>query len=1015
MAALQISNLRVCRELDSEKQARLSAEANLEDHMDRVRNLEDLLCSAQIELDDKQLEWENRQEDMETIIKQLEDEREQIFRATSLADDEELIVLRQKYTLLKETHKIHLENSQSEIHDLRNELSMRNAANHEVESRIEALKRDLHSNEQELAIAAEAADEVIKNRGLQDHITKLNREMVKRDAKIREMKRAIGDLKEALIKSVEDSAERRIRESSENLSANAEDRGLGNVKKIAQLQAKIERLTKANDIHKRCEKDLKETALKLNFDLDKREKHIENLQEQLVAFQKQMRKLQFAQSKREKNQNRSRSESFHPRDGENDEDDPVDSSKDHRLAKLLDEERRNAAASTKERWDAEKKMQKRIDNIKSKLDEKSEKLSLLLNREKTLKDSLARFQLENAKLTKRLSALGSIPSIAVAALEAQHQHHTNKKQLQQHQRNSEASATTENSSYFTRESSSTDPSRPSNTTDITDYAYFDPDDIDINSEESAVRKRLLKTLSQLDNAQMQIRQLESENDQWKRVAEVDRMREIKTLKRNIEKLNEKFEEKDSSNSSSDSEQGTNSINSSDGESSDTSSGKNFRSCSKSPEKSAENIKRGFNYSEKKGEKSKHLIPVLEARIEDLIQRLNVADDEKLELEQKLLEEKFEKEKLQTEGHRMERKISEVQEKLKVQAEIQAAKVARKALNEIPGLNISYTQLRTSTSRLLANKSKDDLAAVIDHLSAAAEKLKAENDQFKKGTSGTISSLKYMDMVKEIKSLKKDRVEAIEMAKAKAISDAQSSKVEEENNKLRAQNKRDSDKLKRLTQHMTELEVSNDELLKEVANLRKNATNTDDLDLHDLENVQQRIHDDAEMISQLKDKLEDKNKIIQTLSVHNNNDSEKSQIDEVRKLKRELEVWQAQSNQAKEQLEYYLKIEGNQSRANAQIEANIAEMHGGLGEVIYERNMLRDKVASLEYQIQKLKAELSNFDGTFMAELEELKNKYRETLKLNIKYEEHIRNLCSELGYSAQRILSQPFRRYNSDR
>ncbi|KAJ3076958.1 hypothetical protein HDU98_010252 [Podochytrium sp. JEL0797] len=88
------------------------------------------------------------------------------------------------------------------------------------------------------------------------------------------------------------------------------------------------------------------------------------------------------------------------------------------------------------------------------------------------------------------------------------------------------------------------------------------------------------------------------------------------------------------------------------------------------------------------------------------------------------------------------------------------------------------------------------------------------------------------------------------------------------------------------------------------------------------------------------------------------------------------------------------------------------MQGGLGEVVVERNALREKVSKLEREIEQLKSELSSFDGSFMDELEELKNKYRETIKTNIKYEEHIRRLCDACGYSADRILAQPFRRHD---
>ncbi|KAJ3344968.1 hypothetical protein HDU83_004566 [Entophlyctis luteolus] len=453
MATLQIANLRLRRDLDAEVHAKLAAQASLDSHLDRVKVLEDALCEAQINLDDKQLEWENRQEDMECIIKQLEDEREKIFQAASLADlkhslpdrslpishqleaalrmliersrlltaqeikianlegkieslkekvgeskekiaekdahitelridvarhdlrageglseydnktrelvrrregeamrsaqevvnslqrqlakkeelieryretinekrkeitehkeeskkeiqklteivntlndrqvnklktpyevpqqllssksemlvrflvcsdlnitvrqqnidqilelenilklkSEELASLQQKYTLLKDTHNHHLETAHTELQNLRHELSLRNATLHESETLIENLKRSLHEHKEELALAAEAADEAIKCRGLQEHVAKLNREIAKRDAKIVSMKSAIDELKEALVKTAEEVAEKKIRGSMESLNTDTDE---GPLRRITQLEARIDK------------------------------------------------------------------------------------------------------------------------------------------------------------------------------------------------------------------------------------------------------------------------------------------------------------------------------------------------------------------------------------------------------------------------------------------------------------------------------------------------------------------------------------------------------------------------------------------------------------------------------------------------------------------------------------------------------------------------------------------------------------------------------------------------------
>jgi hypothetical protein len=96
-------------------------------------------------------------------------------------------------------------------------------------------------------------------------------------------------------------------------------------------------------------------------------------------------------------------------------------------------------------------------------------------------------------------------------------------------------------------------------------------------------------------------------------------------------------------------------------------------------------------------------------------------------------------------------------------------MAKISKNIVPGLTITLGQLKASTSRLLANKSTDELISVIDHLSHMAERLKLENEELSKNGSG---SSKYSDLVKEIKSLKKEKADAAEAAKARAVADNQ---------------------------------------------------------------------------------------------------------------------------------------------------------------------------------------------------------------------------------------------------
>ncbi|KAI8621519.1 hypothetical protein BC830DRAFT_1093673 [Chytriomyces sp. MP71] len=277
----------------------------------------------------------------------------------------------------------------------------------------------------------------------------------------------------------------------------------------------------------------------------------------------------------------------------------------------------------------------------------------------------------------------------------------------------------------------------------------------------------------------------------------------------------------------------------------------------------------------------------------------------------------------------------------------------------------------------------------------------------------------MEMTKEIKNLRKEKHEAVEAAKAKAISDAQTIKVEQENTKLRNLAQKDAEKIKKLIERVKSLELTNENLGKEVKQLQRqykgetsnhHDENDEGGDDNDSETHEKRLHrvKYAEQVAHLKGKLAEKDEIINTLAADGNGSSSS----EMRKLRRELEMWKAQCTQVKEQLSQYTASDNVNSgyRPSTRMEANIVELRGGMGEVVVERNALRDRVAELERDVDQLRGELSNFDGSFLDELEDLKNKYREAVKLNIKYEEHIKHLCEACGYSSDRILSNPFGR-----
>ncbi|KAJ3072176.1 hypothetical protein HDU99_002253, partial [Rhizoclosmatium hyalinum] len=621
--------------------------------------------SAQDVIQSLQRQLAKKDELVERYREMIKDHRKE---TNAREQDEELSNLRSKYSALKETHKHHLETSETEIHHLRHELSIRNASHHEYETEIEALKRNLHLNEKELALAAEAAEEIQRSRGLQDHVSKLNRELHKRDAKIANMKEAIEQLKEALIKTAEGAAEAKIRESNENLAASADQHGLGDSKRISQLESKIDKMTKTIQSHKKAEKEFQDTVLKITFELDKKERLVEKLQEQYKDAQKALRKALVADSSRGK-EKESHSRSGSSRRHADGDDDGGHHDKEKRYAKLLEEEKKNAAEAAKERWEAEKKMQKRVDTMKSKLNEKTQELSEMASREKSLKDSIARLQADNSKLQKKLQTLSGLPAAAVAAMDAQQQLHR-----REQQRNSDTSSGWRESeiSNGSRPSDATTSSTTTSSTSVSEESVFlSPDDPDLTPEEALLRRRLIKTLHELDKVQRENDELAKDVDKWKRKAEVERLKEVKELKRENKKLKAEIEELESDGSRT-----SKSTTEADDEDSysDSSSSESGKKSKKSPVKV---VTGGFDRTAKPGEKSAHLVPVLESRIKDLMQRIQEIDDKKFKVEQDLVEVKFDKEKAIAEAERQERRVADMEDALKAQAELAAARNAKR--------------------------------------------------------------------------------------------------------------------------------------------------------------------------------------------------------------------------------------------------------------------------------------------------------------------------------------------------
>ncbi|KAJ3415066.1 hypothetical protein HDV05_005592 [Chytridiales sp. JEL 0842] len=965
MATLQISNLRISRELDYLKQEKIITESSLEQYINRVSALEEQITDLQIETDKKQMDWEKRQAEQDKLIHQYEDEREQIFKAASTAElkntlpdkslpvphqlEAALRMLLERSRLLtaqevhiatleskvssltksleeagermveKDSHITELrltvanrdlrpgqglseaddetrslfrkregdairsaqevirslrkqlakkdelveryrqmvqdirrevkereENDQSEITNLNEVINTLNDRqveklrnphevpqytlnrDSEIDELIEDLRQQLGKREEEIATLREkfialqesshetkvkleddvssltaelqetkqdltqcldqlevaqrevaalntpaaVASESIKFRGLHEQIAKLSREVDKRDARITKMNTVIEELKATLIKTAEEAAESRIRQSNDSLYNSSDAINANMSKKVSQLQNKIDKLSKIIDENKRIEQSQITEISKLRSDVLTHEK---NLAAQKDLNRSAQRALQEAKNKcqtllAERDELRDKLERARGLNSSS-----LDSLRDSSASadiRASEESRRHEAEIAKERWEAEKKLRKSLDVMKQKLEDKNKEIDDLYRRESSLKEALSRMDRERSRLQQKVHTLSELPQAAVAALESQHESYRRNRQLSNSRRGGQQGGSKRQDSF-----------------DSNDGGVEDPD---MPKSEIELHRKIRKLVDDKDALQSKILKMEAEVDEWKRVAEVDRVAEIEEIKLDCKQLQDKLQMMEELCERLQAGRATNW----DGSGNDDQ----------------------LDRSAKRGERSRGLMSVLESRIKDLMARIQAQEEEKLKMDGDLLEAKFEREKAASMADRMERRANELEENLNMLRDIEEEREARIAANIIPGLSVTLGQLRTSTSRLLANKSNMELESIIEHLSRVAEKLKTENDIIKK--NGGMSNTKYMEMVKELKALRKEKTEALEMAKARSSADAQAQKVDAENTKLRRQLKKEAEKLSKSMERIQELEVTKESLITEIAKLRR---------------------------------------------------------------------------------------------------------------------------------------------------------------------------------------------------
>jgi hypothetical protein len=273
----------------------------------------------------------------------------------------------------------------------------------------------------------------------------------------------------------------------------------------------------------------------------------------------------------------------------------------------------------------------------------------------------------------------------------------------------------------------------------------------------------------------------------------------------------------------------------------------------------------------KYEISEKALQELNARLESKIMKLessaeersNLSDDLKSSVKSDGLQENFfkelnekckrlEKEKLNLESDLLELKLEK--ERLSTALTKKEAHLSHIPPHELPSLPKKRTEYKGKTS--------NELLQVIDQLSRAIEKVKAENEALKKSA---INPMKHHEALRDVKKLRDELDKATDEKKNADLYARQSSRyyriipintrLEEENSKTQKLYKKEVLKTGTLSSEIQELKLNNEAMRKELILIRRNI-GTDGVNLETVD----------ELRSIIKNLKEDMSKNVMTLKL-----------------------------------------------------------------------------------------------------------------------------------------------------
>ncbi|KAJ3177182.1 hypothetical protein HK101_010313, partial [Irineochytrium annulatum] len=812
------------------------------------------------------------------------------------AKEKECDVMREKYESLKTKYEEYRLQAEGELDKLHDEHSRLRESHDEKHRHIESLTEELEFHNRDAQPLAVLQQEAANAKILREQLGRAKKALDKKEAKIHSMTKAIAQLQDAMVQHAQEAAEARIR----NKNIKEEGKNLGLISELNKANAKLNQqcqiLAESNKAAQSANKELELRLRKLMQD----------------------RPTQDRDSPKSKGGSASSGRA-----------------KSSVATQTHDSASENAAAS-KEKWEAEKKLQRRLDGMKIKLNEKTKELEDSQRRESSLKETLERLERDRKRLQHNLSSM-SDSRTSLASSEAP------EAETRPVRRGGRADA----------------PSRGKQ------HAELEPLDPELPRAEALLHARVRQTLQEIESTRRENYELKSEIARLDELANVTRVSEIKEIRLKCDHLEEQLKMYADLND-------------------------HLRVCSSAtPITGAVPLAEAgsgedFDMTEEPGERSKRLVIVLEARIRDLVKRLHHVEDAKLRSESDLRLADAEREKAVEAAKRLGRRATELEESVAALNQLERDRRNYIQNNTVPGLNITIGQLRSTTTRLLAEKSHDEILTVVEHLSRALEKLQLDKEMLTKG--GGAANAKHAELLKELKQLRKEKLNSADLEKARISADAQASKVETENAKVRKQLRQEIDKNRKLLGEVDELRMGNDSLMAKLSAMTYAATKGEhqrsgpggmagphesavDNDHHNYHDRPRR-HKDAEEIAYLKGQLAERDNIIANFAHGPGPATGHSMAESA--YRREAEMWKARATKAQEELKMRAPGPLIARAVTENADANFAELYGGIGEAVADRNILQGHMEQLENENMQLKVKLSQFDDNFLADVEDLK-------------------------------------------